>query len=323
MNQELVGQKNMRRVSIAMTWAAMSVALVGCGDSRLLPGIIPDDMIKQMGGPDVKGMDATMLDSAKAAERLGDYRKASVYYRQLADKSPDKISYQMAYGDSIRRVGDFDQAIKAYDKVLAKAPRNAAAKEGLGLALLSSGDYDRAGNALSEVMQLDRKRWRTLNGLGLLFVAQGMHEEALSYFTEALEHSSNNVSVLNNAGLSLAIQKKFDDAVEALELASSLTARDEKAVREQIEMNLALVYGIMGDMGKAQTVASRHMDEAALNNNMGIYAHLSKDDVLARSYLNMALSGGKHYEKAWKNLESISGGGSSSKSYRGKRVKVK
>jgi hypothetical protein len=42
---------------------------------------------------------------------------------------------------------------------------------------------------------------------------------------------------------------------------------------------------------------------------MGFYAHLAKDDALAKTYLNMAISGSStFYERAWNNLDGISGG---------------
>jgi hypothetical protein len=41
---------------------------------------------------------------------------------------------------------------------------------------------------------------------------------------------------------------------------------------------------------------------------MGLYAHLAKDDQMAKSYLNMALTESKtYYGKAWENLEAVSG----------------
>jgi len=279
-------------------------------------------------GPEVSGIQETLLTNAQAAEKKGSFSRAQQLYSQLMSYDKENIKYQLAYANSARRAGATDTAIQGYEKILAKHPRHIEALEGKGIAQLANNDLANATASLSQVMQMNSKRWKTLNALGLIFIAEGRQDSAMAYFTEALMQSSNNVSVLNNVGLTLAIQNETYDAIEALETASELVYKKggNPAQLKHIDMNLAMVHGINGNMSAAKNVASKHLSGAELDNNLGFYAHLSKDDQLAKSYLNRALSkDSSHYEKAWKNLEIISSGENRANSERSdgaKRVKV-
>jgi len=109
---------------------------------------------------------------------------------------------------------------------------------------------------------------------------------------------------LNNVGLSYATDKNYPRALEALKQASRVSKIPSQ--RKQIEMNLAMVYGVSGDFDNARDVASKYIEGPALDNNLGLYAHLAKDDALAKSYLNMALTQSPtYYERAWENLDVV------------------
>ena len=262
-----------------------------------------DSLLKD--GPKVEGVSQALLSTATQAEESRNYGRALQYYKQLIDKYPEDISYKVKYADNLRRMQKNEEAIAAYDSVLRLKPRNVSALEGRGLAYINKGDFSSASASLQKVMKIDNKRWRTLNGVGLLFVAKKMPDEAVAYFNSALKHSSNHPTVLNNIGLNHALQAEYPQALDALNRASS-KVKSKSGERQHIEMNLALVLGLSGDMDKAEQIAGRHLQDSALQNNLGFYAHLADDDKLAKAYLNSALSGSStFYDRAWQNLENI------------------
>jgi Flp pilus assembly protein TadD len=176
--------------------------------------------------------------------------------------------------------------------------------EGRGLSLMANGKVSDAGRAFSDVIEKDPKRWRTLNAIGILFVTKNMVPEAIAYYTEALEISPDNPAILNNVGLSYATDKNYPRAIEALKQASRFSKAPFQ--RKQIDLNLAMVYGVSGDFDTARDVAGKYLEGPALDNNLGLYAHLAKDDSLAKSYLNMALTQSPtYYERAWENLDVV------------------
>jgi Flp pilus assembly protein TadD len=288
---------------------ASALLLAGCGDVAALWATPGDMDVSKLPSPDVKGINDTLEDSAKAAIAVGDFRRASQFYDQLvsADKgTPEQmLRYKIGLADSLRRLGDTDNALAMFEDLYAKNPDNLDVAEGRALTLMATGKTVDAGRAFSAIMDKDPNRWRTLNALGILFVTKNMIPEAMSYYTEALKHSPDNPAILNNVGLSQAVDKNYPRAIEALKQASHVSKTP--AQRKQIELNLAMVYGVSGDYDTAKDIASKYLDGPALDNNLGLYAHLSKDDSLAKTYLNMALSQSPvYYERAWTNLDAIS-----------------
>jgi len=258
-------------------------------------------------GPKVPTMQDSLTESAKAAEKQGNYKQAIMLYQQVLEKKPDDKDIILALADDYRRSGQYDQAIAVYDNLLAKDPASLDAKEGKGLALISKGDFDTPTALFEEVMKADPKRWKTLNGLGILFATRNLNNEAQTYFEEALKFNPDSPSVLNNAGLSQALGGRYDTALASLTRAAAL-APAGSAELKRINLNTAAVYAISGKLDEAKAIAEKYYSGAALNNNMGMYAHLAKDDQLAKTYLNMALTDSKtYYPKAWENLQAISG----------------
>lgn len=282
-----------------------------------------DKELEKLDGPKVEGVAATLEKSATEAMERGDVMRAQQFYKQLYDTpkiTPEmKRHYAIGLAEASRRSGDAASALVLLEEVIKAEPRNAEAIESKGLAELADGKVQDAGRTLERVMEIDPKRWRTLNALGILFMTKEMVPEAMAYYREALKYSPDNPSVLNNIGLSFAIEQRFDKATEALQQASRVAAGDS-ARRRQIDLNMAMVLGISGDMDKAREMASRYLKGPALDNNLGVWAHLADNDELARAYLNTALSGSPmHYERAWNNLSVIT---EQSKGSGGKSIKV-
>jgi Flp pilus assembly protein TadD len=286
--------------------------LAGCGtDSSLKQWLDPDRSFAKLPQPEVGGVNETLEKQATNALAQGDARRAAQFYEQLLGSNKatpeQRLRWQLGLADSLRRMGDADHALAGYDAVLKDHPDNLDAREGRGLTLMAQGKPAEAGRVFSEILKKDGTRWRTLNALGILFVTKDMIPEAMAYYTEALKQSPDNPAILNNVGLSQAVDHNYPRAIEALKQASSLAPADAR--RKQVDLNLAMVLGVSGDMDGARDVAEKYLDGPALENNLGFYAHLAKDDALAKTYLNMALSHSPtFYERAWENLDIVSGG---------------
>lgn len=298
-------QKHSRLTAVLLISTAVSLVACGEGGGQWLD---PDKTFAALAQPDVKGVNDTQEETAKAAMAAGEFTRASQLYEILSTSekatSEQKYRYRLGVADAARRMGDNPRALGIYEKLVSEDANNMDAAEGRALTLMALGKSVEASQAFSDVMEKDPKRWRTLNALGILFVIKNMVPEAMAYYTEALKFSPDNPAVLNNVGLSQAIDKQYPRAVDALEKAASLSKTPGQ--RKQIEMNQAIVHAVSGDLDKAKALASKYYDGAALDNNMGLYAHLSKDDRLAKTYLNMALSQSPtFYERAWNNLDVV------------------
>jgi len=271
-------------------------------------GVGPIDakkFLSEQPGPNVPSVQDSLTMSAKNAEKSGDYAGAVQLYKQAIDKDKDNNELWLALADSYRRSGATDNAISVYDQLIAKDPKMISAKEGKALALMAKGDYSSPVPLLTEVQQADPSRWKTLNAFGIILATQNQQNKAQDYFTAALQYYPDSPTVLNNKGLSLALSGKYPEAISSLTRASELS-KAGTTERKRIDLNTAMVYGAAGRLDDAKAVASNYLSGAELDNNMGLYAHLSKDDSMARSYLNMALTESTvYYAKAWDNLQEI------------------
>ena len=258
-------------------------------------------------GPTIEGVNEALLKSAEAAEKKGNYTDAANYYVQLLDKEPTNKVYLLGLGDALRKNGAYTPAIRTYERLRKEDDQEYYAKglEGIGLSLMAQGEYEAAGDRFSQVMELDGKQWRTVNAIGILFTIREMYSEARQYFDEALSLEPNNVSVLNNYALMEALAKDYDASLRRFREAASAAATNANELK-RVELNQALVLAIKGDLEGARQLNQKHLKEPQVLNNMGYYSHITKDDKMAKSYLNMALTNSpKYYDKAWKNLNAL------------------
>lgn len=255
-------------------------------------------------GPEIRGVNESLLNQAQSAEKKGDYKAAAQVYQQLLDQSPQNMELGYAYAEALRKAGQNDAALNIYNKILKEKPDFQDAQEGRGLALLAKGEWDNASEVFASIMEKNPDRWRSLNGIGILFSQKNLYSEAKQYFNAALSKSPNNPSILNNLGLTQAMDRDFYTSKQTLALASKHALTPQQLMRT--DLNLAVVHAISGDMKAAQTLAKEHLTEAQLHNNMGYYALLANDKDLARAHLQTALSQSKtYYNKAWVNLETV------------------
>lgn len=297
----------MRHLALILASATL---LSACDNATTRQWLDPDTEFKEFEQPDVPTMKSTQEETAAKALKDGDFAKAAQTYAQLLDRKnlsdEDAVRYQVALGDIDRRTGKYDSAIGRYNSVLDVASTNIEALEGKGLALMAQGNIPEAGQIFKTVLASDPARWRTLNALGILFTTKNMIPEAMAYYAEALKASKDNPAILNNVGLTQAINHNFPRAIQAMQQAVRVAPNDAR--REQIEMNLALIHGINGDYDAARAIAEKYLKGPTLDNNLGLYAHLANNKELAKAYLNQALSDSTtYYERAWKNLDIISG----------------
>lgn len=302
-----------------LLFTSLSLLLTAC-DSINDQDTTPDEVFEMMEGPDVQGINNTIIRLAENAEKQGNYAQAAQNYQQLVDNDNTNTSYAIRYGENLRKSGQPEKALIVFESLLRQSPNNVDALEGKGLALLSMGETDKAGVTLNQVMQLAPNRWRTLNAIGVLFTSKAMYPEAQQYFDTALQNQMNHPAILNNKGLTLAIEGQYVQALETLFAARSFARLPIQ--QTQADLNAALVYAIAGDTEQAGKMAAQHLQGAALQNNLGLYALLAEDKKLAKTHLHMALSDSKtFYEKAWNNLELIDSN-SGARPLSGKRVVI-
>ena len=277
------------------------------GDPSLSPGSQAEmrAALDKLDGPDVTGVDKTMLQNAETAEAEGNFARAAGYYQQMHDRTPEKREWEMALANAQRRADTCNDALAHYEALAKKDPKDVDALEGKALCLMNIGESKEASVAFTEVLAQDPNRWRSLNAVGVLFAGKNKIPEAIAYFEKAAQVDSGQIAVTNNLGLAYLLDKRYDQAIDTFLRAQKRLPSKSKD-KPRVDMNLALAYALSGDMENAQKYASPHVSEAGLYNNLGFFAKLAKDERLARDYLNMALSKSPtYYRRAWENLDRV------------------
>ncbi len=262
---------------------------------------------KEINAFETPTIENSLYETALKALENGEYAKAEQYLVQLHEGNPENPDYAQKYADLGRKMGRCKDSLRIYDQLIAADAGSLEYREGKALCQLSMGEYDEAGRAFTDIMQKDSTRWRSINGAGLIFVSRNKLAEANQYFTLAADVSGQDASVLNNQGLTKALVGNYTDAIDVLKLASRNAAGTPEQKR-RVDLNLALVYGISGDIDAAKRAAAPHLTEPQLYNNLGIYSELGSQPELAKTYLNKALAVTTvYYDRAWENLERIEG----------------
>ncbi|MFL5336085.1 MAG: tetratricopeptide repeat protein [Geminicoccaceae bacterium] len=187
-----------------------------------------------------------------AAEVYGDRYRAN----------PKDGNAAIAYGQALRANGQREQAVAVLEQATLASPGNKAVLAAYGRALADNGNFKLAFDVLSKAHTPDNPDWKLLSVQGTVLDQMGRHDEARRYYDSALKIMPGEPSVLSNLGLSYMLSRDLPKAEQTLRQAYASQAADAR-----VRQNLALVVGLQGRFGEAETIAKADLppDEAATN----------------------------------------------------------
>ncbi len=203
------------------------------------------------------------------AGNRGDYTAAAAFYRRAHDAAPKEVGPLLGLGESLVEAGASREAAEAFRLALVIDDKNGRALRGLGNALIAQDQSDLAISQFEKAIAVDPKDYRAYSGLGVAYDSMAEHAKAQEYYYAGLEIAPNDPSLRNNLGLSLAFAGYYKGAIEILRplaLRRGATARDRQ--------NLALAYGLAGDVENAKKFARMDMDSREVERNLSYYAQL-------------------------------------------------
>src|SRR5262245_5900102 len=81
-------------------------------------GVSPIDarkFLEGLDGPKVPSMQDSLADSARNAEKRGDFAQAAALWQQVLEKSPGNDEASLSMAESLRRSGNLDQSLTVYE----------------------------------------------------------------------------------------------------------------------------------------------------------------------------------------------------------------
>ena len=219
--------------------------------------------------PRNEGIVLSLHHAAQTSEAENNYHAAAAHYRNLFNRQPENLAFVLGLARNLRYSGTAKEALKTLEGGREKFSQDAAFLLELGKAKLATGNAKGAVETFKFLAGKRPKKWDVYASLGIAYDLLQSPGKAWEAYSQALDLSPRNAAVLNNMALSAALDGKIDLAIETLEGAGG-----EARKNPQIRQNLALLFGIRGDMKKAENIAKIDLDEQSLRHNLDFYSRL-------------------------------------------------
>ncbi|TCS64021.1 tetratricopeptide repeat protein [Varunaivibrio sulfuroxidans] len=226
------------------------------------------------GGAPVKVSEASLaktLDiAARDSENQHDYTSAAQYYARLSHEKPDDIRLRIDLARNLRYIGEAKQGVKILLEKRPSQSSNLPFLLELAKSRIAAGD---AEGALGDLKALFAAAPATWPGMWDAFMVRGIARDQVQHYklaqadyNAALKLSPKNPQVMNNYAMSLAQSGRLDAAIAILENASN-----QNRSNVQVRQNLALLYGVKGELGKAKALSEMDLDPKNVDTNMSFY----------------------------------------------------
>ncbi len=207
----------------------------------------------------------------------GDVAGAIPFYRRAHQLDALQSTPLIRLALALHTLRAYEEAARTWRSALKLAPNNADALRGYGNSLIALNKPHLAIDQLRRSNEVEEDL-RAYNGLGVAYDMIGDARGAQVHYRMGLQLAPDNMPLLNNLGLSLALSGDFPESINLL-----LRVVASATVTARHRQNLALAYGLSGQIEEAAAVARQDLDEVAVANNLAYYAILrAETDPAAR-----------------------------------------
>lgn len=166
-------------------------------------------------------------------------------------------------GNANLGLGRPQDAAAAFGLVLQDGSTDREAAIGYAKAMIGIGRSETAEAHLEPLVRQRPDDVEASNLLGVALDLQGEHDLAVGVYRDSLALSPGEPALLNNLGLSLALAGRHDEAIAVLRpLAEGYTSS------ARARQNLALAYGLRGDLAAADRWSRMDLADADVTNNL-------------------------------------------------------
>jgi len=207
------------------------------------------------------------LRLARAARAVKDFPAAINLYKSVIAADPADTDTVVEMGLTELEAGQVDDAIATFQAVPATSKSQFAAQLALERVYLMQSQPVRALDYANKAVALDARSPAALVGRGVALDLLARHPQAQASYRSALAIMPDDVPARSNLALSLAMSGEFDEAIAImvpLARAPSATPR--------LRQNLALIYGLKGDMTAARALSRVDLDAKTTDENLKFFA---------------------------------------------------
>jgi Flp pilus assembly protein TadD len=191
-----------------------------------------------------------MVRIAKKARQSGNSEAAISFYNKALAIDHDNAAAYLGLAESYIDLNLLDAALEYVKKAESAGCAIEHAHYLRGKIYLLSEDKVKAEKEFLKSSSVD-----AMNALGAIWDGRGDHEKAQQLYKQVITKDPNYIDAYNNMGLSLMLCDKHKESIFYLENACSLPDANVT-----YRSNLALAYGLSGDVEKARSIYAQDFD---------------------------------------------------------------
>ena len=262
---------NPLRWLLSQKLSVLAIALMAAGCVSSIPpsAVDPSKEAKVTKDP------GAMSRIGDAAATRGDRDTALTFYRRAADLRPNDVDAQLTYSRALAAEGDINEATEVLRLAYSKLSGNVSLDAAFAKLLMSSHRPKEAVLVFEDGLRDHPRDAVLLIGLGVGLDSTARHTEAQAAYQRALTVEPDSIAARNDLGLSLALAGRYDVAIETLRpLRAELIASDRSEDAAAVDGNLALAYGLMGDLSAAASLNHLSLPQDQVASNARFYAEV-------------------------------------------------
>lgn len=220
---------------------------------------------------------AALTRIADAAAQSGEAQTADAFYKRAITLDPANVDSQIKYARTLTAQGRAEEAVEQLTRARAASPQNPRLAATLGKLLVLVHRAGPATSVFRDALNTHPNDLALLVGLGVALDADQNPAAAQDLYRRVLAVEPHSTAARNDLALSLALS---GHPAEALEQFRRLRAEMSQAGASQsalatVSGNLALTYGLEGDMRDAAQTAATSLTPSDLADNMRFYSALA------------------------------------------------
>jgi len=248
-----------------LTMLSVGGCAVRSGEQPVLPAEPPTADADRSGTDVVE----RLLRMGRGSLAAGDELAAARLFERALTLAPDNVEAAVRYGDALLALDRAADAAEVYRHALSLDRTDLGAGRGYARAMLALNRPEVAAEHLRELIDRRGEDPELLNLLGVSLSLAARHEEAIAVYRRGLARAPDHLGLKNNLALALAFADRFDEAVAVLEPVANSVTSDRRS-----RQNLALVYGLKGDLEAARRISRIDLDDEAVANNLAYFEML-------------------------------------------------
>lgn len=207
---------------------------------------------------------------AMASEAGGDLAAAERMYIKIAENGSTQSTVELA--SFYTRNNKADSGVAILDKAYAAKPGDVELMRALANNLISAGKAQRALELLDGAIAAGTTSGYIYNSRGVALDTLGKYSQAQQSYQKAISLTpSEEADFKTNLSMSYILSGEYHTAIQTLEPMMKM-----KGSTPQSRQNLALAYGLLGDMETAMRIGSKDISLKQMKENIRFYQHFSE-----------------------------------------------